>query len=91
MKFNCLEYISPTTILWIIFSFLFFFFTYKEYKQSLKGLKVKELNLGFSDLNEAYNTTRKAIIESDKASHKTAAISFLLAGLTALASLFLSL
>lgn len=89
--FDFIKSISTITIFWIIFSFLFFFFTLKEYRQYLKGLDVPEINLGFSDLNKAYDTTRDAIIKSDKASHKTAAISFFLAGLTALASLFLSL
>jgi hypothetical protein len=64
--------------------------TIKEFSEYKKGLNVKEINLGFSDLNEAYNTTREAIIESDRRSHKGAFISYLLAFLTAIASLILS-
>jgi hypothetical protein len=62
-----------------------------DYFKSKTDLDVKEINLGFTDLNEAYNTTREAIILSDKQSHSTASISYFLAFLTALGSLFLSI
>lgn len=63
----------------------------KEFVKSKKGLNVKEINLHFSDLNDAYETTRQAIIEGDKESHKIAAASYFLATLTAFASLLLLL
>jgi hypothetical protein len=70
---------------------MFAYFSYSEYFKSKKDLDVKEINLVFTDLNEAYNTTRKAIILSDKQSHSTASISYFLAFLTALGSLILSI
>ena len=76
--------------IWLLFFILFLTFSFCEWKRSIKGLTVKEINLGFSDLNNAYNITREAIIGSDKSSHRLAALSYLLAALTALASLIFS-
>jgi len=83
--------LNGEVILWIVFSFMFAYFSYSEYCKSKKGLHVKKINVGFPDLNEAFNTVKEAIIISDKQSHSTASISYLLAFLTALGSLILSI
>jgi hypothetical protein len=88
---EALSNLSGEIVIWIIFSFMFVYFSYSEYFKSKKELDVKEINLGFTDLNEAYNATRKAIIISDKQSHSTASISYFLAFLTAVGSLILSI
>ncbi|OGK39591.1 hypothetical protein A2954_02260 [Candidatus Roizmanbacteria bacterium RIFCSPLOWO2_01_FULL_37_12] len=64
---------------------------FKENKKSKEGLKIKDINLGFSDLNQAYNIIKSAITQSDKESHKITSISYFLAGLTAFASFIISL
>ena len=83
--------IKQTSIMWLIFSVLFLIMAVREFVKSRKGLDVESINLGFSDLNKAYETTRKAIIEADKSSHKIAATAYFLASLTAIASFFVSL
>lgn len=79
------------SIIWFIFTGLFFYMAIREFIRSKKGLPVKEINLGFPDMNEAYEITRKTIIEADKSSHRTAAISYFLAGLVSLLSLVVPL
>ena len=74
------------SVIWFIFVALFFYMAYREYKMSKRGIEIKDLNLGFSDLNEAYDSLRKGIIGADKSSHKIAATSYFFAGLVALAS-----
>ena len=82
--------LNTETVLWMIFSLLFFVFSIREYSKSRVGLSVRELNLGFSDLNETYNATRDAIIDADKSSHKSASISYFLAFLTAVGRFILA-
>jgi hypothetical protein len=79
------------SIFWAIITIFFFFTAYRQYKMSRKGIKIKDLDLGFSDLNEAYNNLREGIIEADKSSHKIAFFSFLFAGIAALISFAASL
>ena len=92
-NFNLLENFlnKPNIIIWLIFSCLFCVMAVRELIKSKKGLDVKKINLGFSDLNNAYETTRKAIIKADKSSHNIAATSYILAFLMALASFIISL
>ena len=83
--------INTISLMWLIFSVLFLIMAVRELIKSRKGLDVENINLGFFDLNKAYETTRKAIIEADKSSHMIAAASYFLAALTVVASLIISL
>lgn len=83
--------IDAISLVWLIFSVLFLTMTVREFAKSRKGLDVESINLGFHDLNKAYETTRRAIIEADKSSHKIAATSYFLASLTAVVSFIISL
>lgn len=83
--------VNTIPLTWLIFSVLFLIMTVREFMKSRKGLDVESINLGFSDLNKAYETTRRAIIEADKSSHKIAATSYFMASLTAVASFIVSL
>ncbi len=82
--------INTIPLTWLIFSVLFLIMTVRVFMKSRKGL-VESINLGFPDLNKTYETTRKAIIEADKSSHKIAATSYFLASLTAIANFIVSL
>jgi len=63
----------------------------REFIKSKKGFFVKKMNLGFPDLNDAYETLRRAITEADKRSHQIAATSYFLAALVSLSSFIISL
>lgn len=91
MKLTDQIQVNITSTIWLIFSFLFLSMTVFEYFKCKKGLKVDKINVGFSDLNDAYNKVNKAIVDSDRSSHKSAALSYLLAFLVALFSFIVSI
>lgn len=88
------------TIIWAIFTLLFLIKSMKEWLESKKDIKVFEtirLNttarvviLGV-DFSEVFESLKEVINKSNQESHKIATTSYFLAGLTALASLIVSL
>ena len=88
------------SIVWFIFTTLFLFMAWKEFKRSkkdsgtLKNItpsswgKVEILGINFAEM---LNKFKGEINQSSKESHRIAATSYFLAGLTALASFIISL
>jgi hypothetical protein len=71
---------------WLIFAAVFLAMAAWEFHGARTGIKVDLLDLGFSDMNAAQERLRDGIVVADKRSHLTAAISYGLAGLVAVAS-----
>ena len=91
----------PFSIIWLIFSGLFLYMAYREWKKSkqlLDSLKSAFFNnpqLGLSStiqfMGVSFESFAKELQKSNQESHRIAATSYFLAGLTALASLIISL
>jgi hypothetical protein len=71
---------------WLIFAAVFSAMAAWEFRGARTGIKVDLLDLGFPDMNEAQERLRDGIVAADKRSHRTAAVSYGLAGLVAMAS-----
>ena len=82
---------SVETTVWLIFTLVFLVMMLVEARMWRKGLYVEEHDHGFSDMNRAQEILRSAVIKADGRTHKSAAISYALATLTAAASLVVTL
>ena len=82
---------GTVVVLWLVFLVFFVVMTIREVRAASRGLPVREYDLGFSDMNEAQDILRQAIIEADRSSHKTAAWSYGSAAAVALLSLILAM
>jgi|SRR3989344_327570 len=88
------------SLVWIIFTLLFFCFAWREFKKSRRDIErlgnltpnssgqVKILGI---DFGQAFSLFKSAINKSNKESHKIAATAYFLAGLTAIVSFIFSL
>jgi hypothetical protein len=56
---------APIALLWGVFAIFFAVMTIREIRAAIRGLPVPEYNLGFSDMNEAEEILRTAIIKAD--------------------------
>ncbi len=72
---------------WLVFSLIFLTMMLVEARMWRNGLHVEQHDHGFPDMNEGQEILRTAVIEADKRTHKSAAVSYLLATVTAVASL----
>ncbi|MFZ3054538.1 MAG: hypothetical protein WA091_00950 [Minisyncoccales bacterium] len=96
--------IHPTVLIWIIFTFIFFFMSYKEKtkaKENLKslekleskaipGIEIQVTTKGI-DFDEMLKIFKDELNKTNKESHEIASTSYFWAGVTALASIITSL
>lgn len=79
------------SVLWVIFTLIFAAMAGAEARMWRAGIRVDLIDLGFSDMNAAQEKLRDGIVDTDKRTHLSAAVSYGLAFAVALFSLALSL
>lgn len=88
------------SIIWFIFSGLFFYMAWREWKksektsddlESMQPLPIGRVQILGIDFAEMLKNFKKELNKSTQESHRIATISYFLAGLTALASCIISL
>ncbi|MBU4348417.1 hypothetical protein KJ671_02905 [Patescibacteria group bacterium] len=92
--------INFLSIIWLIFIALFLFMAWREWRKAMANLEslesLKPLSAGKVEIlginfTEMLNKFKNELNQSNKESHKLAATSYFLAGLTALVSFIISL
>ena len=82
------------SMIWFIFTALFLYMTYREWKKSkqqLESLKSVQSSVSINMMGVDFRSFIKELEKSNQESHKITATSYFLAGLTALASFIISL